>query len=248
MTTKYSSAWQERLDDTVQKILNREKFSYDLNADALYRQYKDQYTRAGKAAMTDTMGRAAALTGGYGNSYAQSAGQQAYHGYLQQLNDKVPQLQSAALDRYNAEGSRLMNSAGLLAQQEATDYSRYRDQLADRDAAFNKLLTLMTAYGYQPSAEEMAAAGMTQGHLNAIFGLNAPAEVSGGRSGAYDPEVAKQQRKLNKLGANLTVDGIYGPQTAAAEERYGSKTTSSFDPGKILDKYWSDNTKKRLGI
>ena len=31
--------WQNQLDDTLNKILNREKFSYDLNGDALYQQY-----------------------------------------------------------------------------------------------------------------------------------------------------------------------------------------------------------------
>ena len=79
----YTPTWQSPLNDLIQQIQNREKFSYDLNADALYQQYKDQYTTQGKLAMMDTMGQAAAMTGGYGNSYAQSVGQQAYQGYLQ---------------------------------------------------------------------------------------------------------------------------------------------------------------------
>lgn len=170
MTDKYTSAWQSRLDETMQKILNREKFSYDLNADALYRQYKDMYTRQGRAAMEDTVGRAAALTGGYGNSYAQTAGQQTYQNYLQQLGDQVPRLQEAAQARYDAEGSRLQNDALLLMQQENADYSRYRDSKADRESAFDRLLTLITAYGYRPTEEEMAAAGMTQGHLKVLAG------------------------------------------------------------------------------
>ena len=78
---QYTSPWHTQLNDTINKILNREKFSYDLNGDALYQQYKDQYTTQGQMAMMDTMGQAAALTGGYGNSYAQSVGQQAYQGY-----------------------------------------------------------------------------------------------------------------------------------------------------------------------
>ena len=35
---EYESQWQAQLDDTIQKILNREKFSYDVNVDALYQQ------------------------------------------------------------------------------------------------------------------------------------------------------------------------------------------------------------------
>ncbi|MBO7319778.1 MAG: hypothetical protein J6V06_07160, partial [Clostridia bacterium] len=82
------SQFQDTLQQTMNQILNKEKFTYDVNADALYNQYKDQYMAAGKTAMQDTMGQAAAMTGGYGNSYAQAVGQQQYQGYLQQLNDK----------------------------------------------------------------------------------------------------------------------------------------------------------------
>lgn len=127
----YQSQWQQQLDDTMNKILNREKFTYDLNGDALYQQYKDQYTTQGKMAMMDTMGQAAALTGGYGNSYAQNVGQQAYQGYLQQLNDKVPQLYQLALDQYNREGDELYNQYGLFADRENTDYGRHRDTVSD---------------------------------------------------------------------------------------------------------------------
>ena len=127
----YQSAWQAQLNDTLNKIMNRDKFSYDLNGDALYQQYKDQYTTQGKQAMMDTMGQAAAMTGGYGNSYAQSVGQQTYQGYLQQLNDKVPELYQLALDKYNREGEDLYNQYGLMADRENLDYSRYRDTVSD---------------------------------------------------------------------------------------------------------------------
>lgn len=113
------------------KIMNREKFSYDLNGDALYQQYKDQFINQGKLAMQDTIGQAAAMTGGYGNSYAQSVGQQTYQGYLQQLNDKVPELYQLALDQYNREGEDMYNQYGLLADREETEYGRHRDEVAD---------------------------------------------------------------------------------------------------------------------
>jgi peptidoglycan hydrolase-like protein with peptidoglycan-binding domain len=128
---EYQSSWQAQLYETINKILNREEFSYDLNGDALYQQYKDQYTTQGKMAMMDTMGQAAAMTGGYGNSYAQSVGQQAYQGYLQQLNDKVPELYQLALSQYNQEGQDLKDIASLLGAQEEKDYGRYRDNMSD---------------------------------------------------------------------------------------------------------------------
>jgi peptidoglycan hydrolase-like protein with peptidoglycan-binding domain len=135
----YQSTWEGQLNDTIAQILNREKFSYDLNVDALYQQYKDQYTTQGKLAMMDTMGQAAAMTGGYGNSYAQSVGQQAYQGYLQQLNDVVPELYGMALDQYSREGQQLYDQAALMAQQEDQDYVRYRDQLSDYYTELDRL-------------------------------------------------------------------------------------------------------------
>ena len=73
----YQSQYQSGLDSLLDKIQNRERFQYDVNADALYSQVAQNYLRQGQQAMMDTMGKAAAMTGGYGNSYAQTAGQQA---------------------------------------------------------------------------------------------------------------------------------------------------------------------------
>ena len=65
---EYQSKWQTYLDDITSQITNREDFSYDLNGDMLYQQYKDQYSTLGELAMMDTMGQAQAATGGYGSS------------------------------------------------------------------------------------------------------------------------------------------------------------------------------------
>ena len=124
-------AYGKSMEDAMQRMLNREKFQYDLNGDALYQQYKDRYMQQGKQAMMDTMGQAAALTGGYGNSYAQTVGQQTYQGYLQGLNDKVPELYQLALDRYNQEGTDLLDQYGLLSDQYEKEYGRYRDDVGD---------------------------------------------------------------------------------------------------------------------
>ena len=127
----YTSQWADQISGLIDQITNREDFSYDLNGDALYQQYKDQYTQQGKMAMMDTMGQAQAMTGGYGNSYAQSVGQQAYQGYLQQLNEVVPELYGMALDQYNQEGQDLLNQYSLLASQEEQDYGRYQDAVSE---------------------------------------------------------------------------------------------------------------------
>lgn len=127
----YQSQWQSNLDDLLNRIQNREKFTYDLNGDALYQQYKDQYITQGKLAMQDTMGQAAALTSGYGNSYAATVGNQAYQSSLQNLNNVIPELYSLAYERYNQEGQDLYNQYALIGEREAQDYNRYRDTVSD---------------------------------------------------------------------------------------------------------------------
>ena len=127
----FTYKWQDHKDDTINKFLNREKFSYDVNSDALYQQYKEQYQSLGKLAMQDTMGQAAAMTGGYGSSYASSAGNQAYQQYLSQLNEVVPELYGMALDRYNAEGQELYNQYAMLRDLESFEYGKYRDSVSD---------------------------------------------------------------------------------------------------------------------
>lgn len=121
-------------DAVMDKIFNREKFSYDLNGDALYQQYKDKYIQQGKMAMQDTMGQAAAMTGGYGNSYAATAGNQAYQAQLQNLNDVIPELYQMAYDKYNQEGQALYNQYAMLSDEKNMEYSQWGDK-------YNQLLT-----------------------------------------------------------------------------------------------------------
>lgn len=129
--------------DVLKEYMNRDPFNYDFNSDALYQQYKDKYVQQGKMAMQDTMGQAAAMTGGYGNSWAQSVGQQAYAAQLQNLNDVVPELYQMALDNYNREGEEMLNKYALYSAEEQKDYERY---LTERE--WNRL------YGESEETEE----------------------------------------------------------------------------------------------
>ena len=123
----YESDFTAQLDALYQEISSRPGFSYDPGSDAAYQSYALQYARQGRAAMTDTLGQTAHLTGGYGSSYAQSAAQQSYQRYLQQLSDVLPQLQSAAYSRYRDEGDALLDRYKLLQGQDAEAYGRWQD-------------------------------------------------------------------------------------------------------------------------
>lgn len=135
----YQSQFQTGMNDLMGQIQNRPKFQYDVNADALYQQVAQNYMQQGQQAMMDTMGQAAAMTGGYGNSYAQTAGQQQYNNHLLGLTEMVPQFQQMALQQYQMEGDQLMDQYQLMLQQEELAYGRYQDDLnryyADLDRA-----------------------------------------------------------------------------------------------------------------
>lgn len=135
----YTPVWQDEADAYLSKYQNRDPFSYDFNNDALYQQYKDNYIQQGQMAMMDAMGQASAMTGGYGNSYAQSVGQQAYNQQLSQLNDIMPELYGMAYDRYNQEGQDLLNQYDLYMNREAQEYGRYQDNLDNWYQEMNRL-------------------------------------------------------------------------------------------------------------
>ena len=213
----YAGTYEDQLNSIFDKIQNREPFQYDMNADPLYQQYKDQYIQGGKLAMKDTMGQAAALTGGYGSSYGQQVGQQAYNAYLQDLSKAIPELYGMAYNMYQDKGNELNQQYSMLGQLRDTEYGRYRDELSDynynqnlarqleeteynrrieednnafarQQTSFSNLVALIQAGGYDPTDEELAAAGLTRDAANALlqeFYRTQPAATgsSGGKGG-----------------------------------------------------------------
>jgi hypothetical protein len=168
----YQSQWQQQLSDAINKITNREKFSYDVNSDALYQQYKDKYIQQGKMASADVMGQAAAMTGGYGNSYAATVGNQAYQAHLNNLNDVIPELYQMAYDRYKQEGQDLYNQYSLFADRDNTDYGRYRDTVGDWQTDRNFLANRFDTernfdYGVFSDAEKAAQSQWNADYANA---------------------------------------------------------------------------------
>ena len=127
----YESNWSGTINSLMNKIVNQKDFSYDFNADPLYQQYKDQYTQLGKQAALDTQANAAALTGGFGNSYAATAATQANQQYLTQLNNVIPQLYSLAMDKYQIDTDKLYNQFSAVGNQEDREYGQYRDTVTD---------------------------------------------------------------------------------------------------------------------
>ena len=128
---KKGNAAQQQANDLLSQIDNRPAFQYDAATDPLYQSYKDQYVHQGKRAMEDTMGQAAGLTGGYGSTYSQSVGNQAYNEYLTKLSAQIPVLAQQARAAYDAEGQRLLDRYNLARGVADAAYAQGRDALGD---------------------------------------------------------------------------------------------------------------------
>ena len=200
----------KQVDDALAKILNREPFSYNMNADPLYNQYKDQYIRGGKLAMMDTMGQAAQLTGGYGNSYAATAGNQAYQGYLTGLNDKMPDLYSLALSKYNSEGDALRDNFGALQGMYDREYAEHDRKMTDYRAELDRLDSLYAdsqRWDYQTARDAIADAQWQAEFDEAVRQWNQlhPAKTSGG--GGVRTPVGASDEDMDTL-INIAVEDV----------------------------------------
>ena len=154
---RYDSRYDEQIRSLYDQLTSRGPFRYDSATDPLYQQYRQSYVQLGQNAMRDTMGQAAALTGGYGSSYAQSVGQQQYDAYLRRLADVLPETYGMALQSWQAEGQDLQRRYSAAAALEQSDYERYLDELAQYNRSLDRARSdLDTAYERQFAEDERA--------------------------------------------------------------------------------------------
>lgn len=256
----YQSRWTEKLNGLLDKITNRQPFQYDVNADALYQMYKDQYVRQGRMAMQDTMGQAAAMTGGYGNSYAQNVGQQAYEGYLQQLTGKIPELYKTAYDQYTQEGQDLYNQYNLLGNRDAADYDRFaseRNYQYTLDQNAQKLaqgqVDYLLSLGVKPNEELLKAAGYDSQYVGEILSRAQQPQGGGGYGGSGGSGGGKDTSEENAEDTKKTASVVETAKKAlnvgyTASEVYNALKKNGISSGRahtavkqaqILKDYWN---------
>ena len=133
---------QDKYGDRIEALLtameNREPFQFEYNyqTDPEYQAYRKAALREGQRATQDTMGQAAAMTGGRPSSYAVSAAGQQGNYYAAQIADKIPELAQQAYNRayqqYMDEFSQKMQTAGLMQSQQQADYNRLTDEVQNQ--------------------------------------------------------------------------------------------------------------------
>lgn len=121
----YVSPYEAQLQEVLNRLMNRQPFSYDYMSDPMYQQYAKSYGIQGDLARQDTLGDVASMTGGLPSSYAITAAQQAQNSWNSALNDMIPQLQDAAYQRWMGNYEADANLANLLTSLDSMAYDRY---------------------------------------------------------------------------------------------------------------------------
>lgn len=267
---EFESKYEDQISNILDNIMNRPKFSYtseDMVNDDLYKMYRDQYLRQGNLAMRDTMGNAAALTGGYGNTYASAAGQQAYDNYVAQLNNKALDFYDRAYQRYADEGQNLYNQMNVVTGLDNTDYQRYRDGVNDyyNDLNYyNGRYNQEYGYDYGEYQDRVAAdqwaqefafqkqqAAQEQANWEAEMALRRQAAASsgGGRgrsSRSSSKKKSSSSRNTNTIGWQEAHD-IYISALNEKGQKTADEIMNSLEKDGLVDMYKDQRQMEALG-
>jgi hypothetical protein len=267
-----SNKWSSALDNVYNQLANREAFSYDMNSDALYKQYAQQYQANAKLAMEDTVGQVSALTGGYANSYASTAGQAMYNQQMEGLNEKALDIYQLALQRYNMESDRLMGLYNATASNYGLEQDRINSEvsMAQWNAEFDenqRQYDESMAYDYARAAAQDAQWAADLAAENSRYYAGLSAENSRYYAGlAYDKQRAKasDEQYASDLAykyAALEADKAYNDAKLAEDKRQfdlslaedqrqfnekQKKSTSSSSKTKVMSKTEYERTVSAL--
>lgn len=125
----YENTFAQQQKDLLDRILNREDFSWSKETDPQWSSYKKSYLREGDRATANALAKASAASGGRPSSYAVNVATQAGDYYATKLNDVIPTLYQQAYERYLDEYNMKLKDLNAINQQEQLDYAKYLDRL-----------------------------------------------------------------------------------------------------------------------
>jgi len=216
----YTNKYTDQISELTDSILGRGAFSYDYESDPLYQMYAKQYTTNGQRAMQDTIGQVSARTGGLASSYAGSAGQQSYNNYMQELSDKIPELQQLAYSMYQDEGDTQRANLEMLNALETGDYNKYLDLLSqyntDRNFSYGEYSD-DRSYDYQTGRDAV-------------------------EDSRYDKEQAYSTSQDTKTDAQNRIDTFFAEGGTAADLDPALVEAAGYTPAELAaaEKYYAD--------
>ncbi len=191
------------------------EFSYDSDEDKLYKNYERKYEEKGKKAMDDTIAKASSKTGGMASSYAVTAGNMAYNDYMQELSDKIPELEKLAYQKFKDEQDKLLEQIERaekdMERKREEHYENY-EAYSDGKKSENKLnvaLIKAASYGYD---------SLSQDEMEAIYDAGA----------YYDPETKTiVDREGNVFATGVGEDALFNSAMISAQDTGWKSLTSS---------------------
>lgn len=191
------TSYSDQVDAMIKQIQNREEFEYDVTQDTLFQQALSSAMQSGKTAMQDTMGQASALTGGYGSTYAQSAGNQAYNAYIQDAYANLPEYYQMALEAYQMEGEDMYNQLAMLSDADAREYERtYNAWSANFSNAQNMYQNEYTAW-HDSVNTALSMAGLELQEQGQLFDQNFSLMQFAENQRQYDTSLAEDRRQYD---------------------------------------------------
>ena len=197
-----------------------DNYEYNYNTDPLYQQLKNDYVRTAKLGAENIAGKAAAQTGGYGNSYAQTAAQQVYQDAMLDFNDVILDLEQNAYNRHLDRQQQHLNEYSLLTDMANTSYSKEMTsaqlaaQFGDYSRYENMLGLDLSQFAQDYQAQQALNWGLQTGDFTKLAELG------------YDTTYLQETYDLNLKGAQLSYAGSVADMTGdlSALEQYGYST------------------------
>lgn len=235
------SEYQQRRDEALSRAADME-WNYNPDEDPVWQAYQKQYRREGQRATQDTLGQAAAMTGGMASTAAVTAASQAGDYYASQLSDKLPQLYNDAYNRYLQEYQRQLGISDAYANADNTEYSRWLQQqgmnmdMADR---YNQ-------YGLQDYGQYQDRLGQWNTDRNFAYGTaqDAIANSRADYNTRYQQYLDNADRFANDRAYNYGVarDSQSMGRTAAEDQysRWGTEQSLGMQAADAAYKRWQD--------
>lgn len=232
----YDSKYQGLIDSALDKLLSGTgKFEYNYKDDPLYGQYQESYRREGDRALTNSMAEATALTGGRMNSNAIVAGQQAQNYYNAQLNDKIPELENYAYQKYVQDLTDQRSNIGTMQNLENMMFGQYETELGqyNTDRSFNYGVTQdKNSYNYQNYRDQ-------QNYLRSVLesDRNYDYNLWNTQNG-----LAQDQRNFDyQVGRDGVTDNQWEKQFNQAVSEFTQQLAYNKDRAAVSDNQWSQS-------
>lgn len=155
---------RSKSESIANRIENFKDFEYDPEKDIAYQVYKEQYMKNAQKASDDMWGRNTARSGGYANSAAIAASDQAYYDHMSELNNVIPQLMDKAYGRYRDEKADLYDMLDMYG----TPFEHSKTEM-DAQTTQNKLIADAMKADYDRSSDVAEANRLAENEKRRIY-------------------------------------------------------------------------------